>query len=1849
MNRAKQRVFAPPRDAWYGPPGPPNHLRTLVDVTRWRAEHQADELIFTFLADGESEGGHLSFRDLDARARGIAAHLQARGAPGERVLLLFSPGLDYVAAVFGCFYAGALAVPAYPPDPFRMDRTFPRLQAICQDAQARYVLTSEEILAYARGPIAHWTHVEAISIESIPVGEESAWQPPMFDPQATALVQYTSGSTGSPRGVMLSHANIMHNLASMHRVDTEGVGGVCWLPPYHDMGLIGGILLAVYSGRRSVLMSPLAFMQRPVRWLWAMSKYRGRTSGGPNFAFELCLQKISPSECEGLDLSSWTAVVSGAEPVRAETIERFTEAFAPYGFRPEAFLPGYGMAESVLAVTGGRRETPPVIRVFSAGALLHHRVEAVGSATTCPGQVRRLVGCGQPIPDGEIAVVDPKTRRLLPYGRVGEIWVRSPSVGLGYWNRPAETQEVFYAELAEELGKPYLRTGDLGFLYEGELFVTGRLKELIILGGRNYYPHDIERTVQRAHPALKPDGGAAFSVEREGRERLVVVHEIVRPKRWNLDEVLRAVRRELAEEYELCPEAVVLIRAGTLPKTSSGKTRRTRCRELFLRGQLHTVATWLHEDDAALSARGGETTPQDAFATNTEQRLARIWAEVLGQPPRRRDDDFFAMGGHSLPAVRLAARIQAEWNIELPLEELFERSTLSGLAQVVDQRRFLAGTDRGPSDDGLSLRSLPPGSRSGLQPLSFAQERLWLWERIALGTPSAVVPLAVRLDGDLDAPALRRAIQAVVARHEVLRTRFVEHNGRLWQEVSGSDSFSWEEIDLREFPPQQRAERLEQMAQHMPRRRLDLERGKSFHVTLVRLGQREYVAFFVLHHIVCDGWSLEVLLREVAAVYAASRHGTSPALPPLPVQYVDYVHWQRQRLTGQRLEKGIAYWKERLRDAPQTLELPTDHPRQTTVPWEGGACSRQLSAALVRSLETLGRQQGCTPFMVWLSAFCALLGRYAATEDLCVGTPVANRPRPELEPLVGCFVNTVVLRCDLSGNPSFVELLQRVRRKTLADLAHAEVPFEKLIEALSPTRVPGRPPLVQAMFIYQSPVAPVGMMDGVLLKEVHVDYSGLAAFDLTLVVEPRGSEVVVTLAYNKAWFAPETIERMLDSLFAVLETVAADSSLRLAELPVPSFRERHRLLVEWNATARPGLPAETIPQTFERQAALSPDAPAIVFMGRSTTYRELDRQSNRLARYLRALGVARGERVGICLQRSPGLIAAMLAVLKAGAAYVPLDPALPAKRLAFMTADSGLRWVLSDGPGQLDWAAQTPELDGIERSGGSALRIIRLDQAREAVDAQSADPLPADVSGEDLAYLIYTSGSTGEPKGVMIPHRAVVNFLAAFAQMPGLGAHETVLALTTISFDIAVCEIFLPLAVGARVVMAPREITTDGWRLAELIEQEGVNVIQATPSTFRMLLSTGWRPRPGQRLFCGGEALSAELASQLFAAGELWNVYGPTETTVWSTVHRVTSADLGDGLLPIGRPIANTQVFVLDQRRLPVPIGVPGELYIGGSGLAQGYWNRPKLTAERFVEVEWCGAARGHGLNCAPCGPSGSVDFGNRPGRLYRTGDRVRWRRDGVLEFLGRLDRQVKVRGFRVEPSEIETALAAHPGVAEVAVVAQRDASGSERLVAYVVPVSKPGLPDPTADSTRSCEERPLTLSPEALRSFLALRLPDAMIPAAFVILDSLPRTPAGKVDLHSLARRGLDRSAGTATYVAPCTPLEQAIAALWAEVLGVDRVGRDDNFFELGGHSLLATQMISRLREMCQVELPLKTLFERPTVAGVAEAIVLEQFAREPGEVVARTLERLEQMSDDEARRFLESGRAAEAVGKLP
>lgn len=1758
------------------PPRPPESLRTLVDICRWRADGDPDVVATTFLLDGEDELDEITNAGLDQRARAIAAHLIARGAQGKPVLLVFNPGLDFIASVIGCMYARAIAVPVYPPDPMRMHRTLPRLQAIVRDAQAEFLMSHEPILGGESGLLWEVCGDGTLPIERIDPAEAAQWQPSKFDPNEVAVLQYTSGSTGTPRGVMLSHANIRYNLLiTQDNFDYEGVVGVAWLPPYHDMGLIAGVLQPFFSGRHVVLMSPLDFVQRPVRWLRAISKYRGTTSAAPNFGYELCFRKISDDDCEGLDLSSWTVAVTGAEPVRADTVDRFCERFAPYGFRREAFAPSLGMAEATLLASTLPHLSGPTIRTFSQRALEEqHGVEV----PPLSDQSRRIVGCGRALPGGEIVIVDPETRLELPQGEVGEIWLKSPNVGLGYWNRPEETAATFNGRLADDPKRgPYLRTGDAGFFHSSEvqqdgpeLFVTGRLKELIILAGRNFFPQDIESTMYAAHDAAKTDGGAAFSIEVDSEERLVIVQEVLRPKRQDLEAMLQTLRAALAEDHQLSPHALVLIPAGTIPKTSSGKTQRRGAREMYLEGTLPVLAAW-HADQSfdTTSAAVAADPPQ----TEVERELACMWSDLLGISTIRRQDDFFSLGGQSLRATQLLTHIADRWGIQFDLRTLFMNGQLSALAKVIEA----AGTSSTASAAQSNYTAIPQTAESHAEPLplSFAQHRLWFLEQFEPGLPMGRVPLTLKLEGPLQVELLQQALARVVARHEALRTVFAQEDAGPVQRVLPEGEVEFHQLDLSKLDANEQARQLADQSQRVLERPFDLSTGPLLRILVARQSADLWEVRIVLHHIICDGWSLEVLLRDVAAAYTALVHRSEPQLPPLSIQYPDFAAWQQSQDAEGRLSAGLEYWKQRLDGAPDWLDLPTDFPRRITQEVRGATQSALVPPEVAARVEKLSVQRNLTPFAIYLAAFQAMLARYSGSHDLCVGVPVAGRSHIDLENLIGCFLNTVVVRADLSDNPTVSALFEQLRNHLPEDLSHADVPFEKLVEALAVHRHAGRLPLVQTLFLFQTLQGHPERVGDLRLRKVDVDYRPLAAYDLTLVMEPRGKEMTATLAYNQELYTDETAARLLDSYLTLVAAMTLHADLHLAELPLPTPSHRSLMLGGWNDTDRAPEGSQLVHDLVAAQAARTPDSVAVIADDGQLTYQELQGRVCQFAQYLKCQGIGPGDRVGLHLERNTSMIPAMLGVLQSGACYVPLDPDYPEQRLARMIDDAQLRLIISSSAhlGLLP-KSETP--------------VVFLDEQQAAIDAQPRKPVEAKLDPTSLAYMIYTSGSTGQPKGVMIPHAAVVNFLRSMAREPGMQQGETLLAVTTFSFDIAVLELMLPLSVGGRVVVAQRTDLVDAEKMHKLAAENHVDVMQGTPSTFRMLLSAGWQPAPDLKVLCGGEPMPPDLARQLLAGGcDLWNMYGPTETTIWSTVEHVS--EVGDAI-PIGHPIDNTQCYVLDEDRRLVPPGVPGELYLGGLGVAAGYWQRPDLTAERFVADPFAAE-------------SGSM--------MYATGDRVRWRHDGVLEFFGRRDHQVKIRGYRVELGDIETALNAHPQIGE-AVVDVRDA----RLVAFMIPqASGNGTELPT---------------PAQLQEFLAEQLPEYMIPTAMVFLETMPRTPAGKVNRQALPDPGREQMATSEGYVAPRTDLEAQIASIWAEVLGIEKVGVQDNFFELGGHSLLATQVMSRLQTQFRLEIPLRQLFDRPTVATLAELIVASELEH-AGPNLDALLDELEAMSDDE------------------
>jgi amino acid adenylation domain-containing protein len=1059
------------------------------------------------------------------------------------------------------------------------------------------------------------------------------------------------------------------------------------------------------------------------------------------------------------------------------------------------------------------------------------------------------------------------------------------------------------------------------------------------------------------------------------------------------------------------------------------------------------------------------------------------------------------------------------------------------------------------ADDGTGAVA---NSAANQYPLSFAQERLWFIDRFQPGGFAYNITGGIRMRGQLDVAALEASLGEVVHRHEPLRTTFTAADGEPVQVVAPYERLGLVVADLQSSPKHGRLADLETRLVEEGRRPFDLEKGPLFRAWLYRLAPDDHVLQMTMHHIVADGWSLAVLSKELTTLYQAHVSRDITTLRPPPVQYGEIARRQREWEQSAAFAAQAEYWKRRLTPAPPVLELPADFARPALQTFDGAVESFMVPRAQVQKLQRLSREHGVTLFMTLFAAFVTILYRYTGLTDIAVGVPIANRTDEDKEAVIGLLVNTLVLRTDLAGDPAFRELLVRVREVALQAYAHQEFPFERVVEILKPPRDMSHSVVFQVMFIFQNLPSQAVELPGLVLSYPLIR-TGSSKMDLTLEVVERAEGLGMYVEYNTDLFRADTIRRLCNHLERLLGAIVEDSTQRISQLSLLSDVEYRQITHEWNATDAPDIIRAPVPRLLEVQAASTPDAPAARFATQCLSYRELNERANRLAHRLRRHGAGRDVLVGVLLERSLDMLVAVLAVMKAGAAYVPLDPAYPAERLEFMLRDAQISVVVSHS--SLLGRVSIPE----------RTRVLCFDRDASAIVEESADDRRGGPALGDLAYVIYTSGSTGRPKGVQITHRSLSNVLESFRRTLDVRDRDVLVALTTLSFDIAALELMLPLVAGAQVVIASREVAADPAKLAALFAERDASVVQATPTTWRMLLEAGWRSPDRLRILCGGEPFPTDVAERLVATGaNVWNVYGPTETTIWSTMHRVTTAA---GPVPIGRPIANTRIYVLDANHQPVPVGVPGELYIGGAGVAAGYLNRPDLTAERFVRDRFVNEAGG---------------------RLYRTGDSARYGTDGTIEFLGRVDQQVKLRGFRIELGEIETVLASHAAVAQAAVMAREDRPGDRYLAAYVRP------------TTASVPTGP------ALRDFLRERLPDYMVPSTFTALESFPLTPNGKVDRRRLPEPDGGRSAARQSLVAPSSQLEVTIARVWRDVLGLDEVGVDDNFFDLGGHSLMVVRVQTRLRGILDRDIPIVEMFQYPTIRTMATH--LSQAPAAPG-----------------------------------
>ena len=1698
-----------------------NEIRTICDLVDRMARTQPEAM---FLISPET-GKVLTFRGLQEQLRLLSSELLSGGLePGDKIAFLLDNGLFTAQLFLGIMYGGFVAVP------LNVGAGVSQLSFTLDHCDAKVVYVGEKYGALIEDVLAGVPR----AVRVIPANEdglllacETPFRPTVEapGPEDPALLMYTSGSTGQPKAAVHSHRTVLShggNSISSYQL-TSADRSLLVLPLYHINAECVTLIPTLMSGGSVVVPHRFSVSQF---WDW-LDEYRCTWSAVvPTIISQLLDWRDPKADSRGAALKRIRFLRSSSAPLAPSLHREFLEKF-----------------QLLLVQAMGSSE---------AGNVFSNPLPPGDNKIGSPG-----------FPWGFEAKIVDRARVELPPGESGEVVIRGPAIMQGYYKQPEETAAVLDAD-------GWLHTGDLAYTdRDGYFYVVGRSKELIIKGGVNIAPRQIDDVLE-SHPAVLEAAAVGVPDHYLG-EDLVAFVVLRSGVACNEGELLSFCESRLG--HFKTPTRIYF--ATDLPKGPSGKVQRLRLRDGAIQP---AIALSVSFGSAFEAPHGNGIVRRNGLAAATsliEQVIAESWEEVLSQPHVDSDSNFFALGGHSLLAVQCVSLLRDRIPVPLSLSDFFEHATVAQQAALVRRRLDPDGLSKGQGRIGESPQNfqifqnisssvtpsvIPPRDRTVPCPLSPAQRRLWFLEQLNPGQVTYNEVEAVRLLGELNVDAMERALNVIVARHEVLRTTIQVMDDDPVAVVHETWPLHIKKIELADLPASERQTEVQRLLIKEPRHPYRLETEPGIRATLLRLGAREHVFILMMHHIICD-WSSEgVLWRELAALYHALSRGEQPALPSMTLQHGDYTAWQVQQNSEANFAEDLAFWEKNLRGAPQLLELPSDRPRPLTQSYRGARRRFILNPTLTKALRELGKRAQTSLFTVFAAALSTLLYRYTEKDDILLGIPIADRDRKEMQSLIGFLLHTQVLRTKLSADMTFRELLTRAQRAVLELYLHRAVPFDRVVRKIQPERNRSYSPVFQVMLNWRDRdqlLSFIGM-EGLAVESLLAE-SRTSKFDLLLFATDCGDEIWLELEYSTDLFDDVRIVRMLGHYQTLLEAVTADPDQRLDELPVLTDGERRQSLVEWNDTTAEYPRDVPLAQLVEEQVERTPDAVAVIFEdGSSLTYRSLNERANQLAHELGKQGAGPDQLVGVCMERSIDMVAALLAIIKAGAAYLPLDPELPAARLAYMMEDSGIKILLT----QRDLRSLLPPFAGT---------IIEVDGGEW--QANSRGNLSVPVTPENLAHVIYTSGSTGRPKGVEIPRGALTNILWCMRHWLQLKSGDTLLAVTTISFDIAGMEVWVPLLVGARCVIASRASAGDGQRLREMIERWQVSFLQATPVTWQLLLAAGWPGKPDLTTVCTGEAMPRELAAQLRPlTGRLWNLYGPTETTIWSTGWLVEN---DGGPVLIGRPVANTQCYILDDQREPVPIGVIGELYISGDGLARGYLNRPELTEEKFV-------------------PNPFV-----PGKqMYRTGDLALCRGDGNIECLGRIDRQVKIRGFRIELGEIESALKQHTGINQCVVIAREDHPGHKRLVAYIVPVDQQRAPD-TAE----------------LREFLKQKLPDYMVPAVFSILDGFPLTPNGKIDHKALlvARCSTSELEQVQPSVSPNTLLELHLQKIWESVLDVGTVGTQDNFFDLGGHSLLAVRLVSEINKALNASLTLQIFFTSPTIDGI-RGVLLGASTRNPG-----------------------------------
>ncbi|CAC5344906.1 MULTISPECIES: non-ribosomal peptide synthetase [Planktothrix] len=1664
-----------------------------------------------------SEQGQLTYEELNTKANQLAHYLRTLGVKSETLVgVCVDRSLEMVIGLLAILKAGGAYVP--------LDPTYPRerLTYMVQDAQISVLVTQTQwsnLISDYQGQVicldSQWAKIASYSQENLVN---------TVNPENLAYVIYTSGSTGKPKGVMIEHQSLVNftKLAIAQYQITTSDRTLQFVSISFDVAA-EEIYVTLCSGATLILRteemisSIPSFVQKSQDWqitVWSL----------PTAYWHLLVNELVKSKIALPD--SLRLVIIGGERVQPELVRMW---FKNVGNFPE-LINVYGPTEGTIAVSLCR---------------LSQLTESQRNRTEIP--------IGKSLGENISVYVLDETLKTVPPETPGEIYIGGTALARGYLNRPELTAQKFIQDPFSPSERLY-KTGDLGrYLADGNLEYLGRVDHQVKINGFRVELGEIETVLLQHHQVAQ-----AVVIDREdplGNKRLVA-YLVPHSTEENLTVTLQQFLKNKLPSYMIPATFVVL---NELPLSPNGKIDRK--------------ALPIPDYD------GNERqTPFIAPRNHQEEKLANIWHQVFGLEKIGVNDNFFHLGGHSLIATQILSRIRDIFEIEVSFKKLLENPTIGDLSQTI--------TEQQQDKKTTSFKTIKPIARDGYLPVSFAQERVYFIEQLAPSITAYQFQESLRIKGFLDVSILEKSISEILRRHEIFRTTFPSVAGKLVQVIHPPEPVTIPIIDLQNISKDKQQEEVQKLTEQAIHKPFDISQLPLIHWTLLKLNEQEWVLIHVEHHMVHDGWSFNLFLKELVTLYQAFSQGKPSPLSEPSLQFVDFAHWQREWTKTEEATTQLNYWHQKLAGIPPLLELPYDRPRPTEQTYGGGRVRVDLPLDICQLLRSLGRQEGVTLFMSMFAVFVAQIYRYTGQEDICVGSGVANRRLRETEGLIGMIVNNIVLRTDVSGNPTFKQLLEQVRQVTLEGYANEDLPFDKVVEVLKPVRHLSYNPLFQVMFSFHDAQLPDLNLPGLTIKPNDALTNNSAKFDLDIVVIPRSEQrvgrnstaetkgietegITMVWEYNTGLFEESTINRMVEDYQTLLQGILANPNQKLSQYSLLTEQQKHQLLVEWNNTQAEYPKVKGIHQLFEEQVKKTPEAIAVIFEDKYLSYQQLNEQANQLAHYLQTLGVKPDNLVGIFLERSLEMFIGLLGILKAGGAYLPLDPTYPEDRLAYMVNDAQISTIVT----LEKWANLATQQE---------LNWVCLDSQKDIIAQQSSSNIDAVIEAKNLAYVIYTSGSTGQPKGVLIEHQSLINFTKSAIEKYEITERDTVLQFASINFDAAAEEIYPCLSRGGTLVLRTEEMMKSVSAFIQESQKKEVTIWDLPTAYWHLLVSEiiqeNLQLPPSLRLvILGGERVLPERVKMwqeyVGQYPQLVNSYGPTESTVVSTLHYLEEIPINQAEIPIGKPINNVQVYILDQYLQPMPIGVPGELHIGGLGIARGYLNRPELTVEKFIDNPF---------------KTGE--------KLYKTGDLVRYKFNGNLEFLGRIDSQVKIRGFRIELTEIETVLNQYSSIKQSVVIAREDSPGIKRLVAYIV----------GNKNQNKIEE---------IRYYLKQKLPPYMVPSAFVFLEEIPITTNGKVDHRALPIPETTSSLES-EFTAPKTPIEERLTAIWAEVLRLEKVSIHDNFFELGGDSIISIQMISKANQM-GLQLSPKQLFQYQTIAELATVVGTDKQIKANQELV--------------------------------